>query len=306
MLQSDKKSFSVFCLHTKDFSVRLDKYLFDLFPNYSRSYFQKLIRTNNVHVNAKIVTKGSYLVNKNDNIDILFAQHNTFTCAPEKIDFAIIAEHKDFLVINKPAGLVVHNTHINSEEPSLVKGLLYYFQELCAFDDKERPGIVHRLDKDTSGLILVARNQIAQIKLSNLFKDRKIHKTYCAVVKGHPDKTGCVTYDIGRHPVHRHKMSHLGICSRSALTNYNVLAYYKETTLVAASPVTGRTHQIRVHLASIGHGILGDATYGVQSKLIKRQALHAWKLEFEYEGQTFAYSLPVPRDFSKLLKTLEK
>lgn len=218
------------------------------------------------------------------------------------VDFGIVDQQPDFFVINKPAGLVVHPTQSALEEVTLVNGLLHRFAEFQGFEDKERPGIVHRLDKNTSGLMLIARNQKAQIELASMFKNRQIHKTYLALVSNHPPQKGTVDLPIGRHPHERHKMSTFGIEARPALTHYNVLKYYNDSTLIAANIVTGRTHQIRVHCAAIGHGLIGDATYGVSSKLIDRQALHAWKISFEYKGKLHEYTQPVPDDFKNALK----
>ena len=152
--------------------------------------------------------------------------------------------------------------------------------------------------------MVVARNLKSRTKLSNMFKDREVSKTYLALVKGHPEKEGEINYPVGRHPVHRHKMSHLSRRGKPSLTYYKVLAYYEDCSLVAARIVTGRTHQIRVHFAAIGHGLVGDTMYGSNSKLIKRQALHAWKLSFEYDGKTYSFSKPVPNDFKRTLKHL--
>lgn len=283
---------------------RLDKFLISTYPEYSRSYFQKLIDDGHVLINNAPASKSSYKLKNGDIISIYFAPAHEFNLSPLDVPFDIVAMHEDFLVINKPAGLVVHNALTSPDEPSLVRGLLYRFKEFHEFDDTERPGIIHRLDKDTSGLILIARNHKAQIALSKLFKDRLVKKTYLAVVTKHPVKTGSIDFDIGRHPVHRHKMSHQGIASRDALTHYEVLAYYKDASLVAASPVTGRTHQIRVHLTAIGHGLLGDATYGLTSKLIKRQALHAWRIAFSYKGIDYKFQQSVPADIASLLSAL--
>lgn len=288
----------------QDTPERLDKFLFSAYPDYSRSYFQKLIDDEHILINKSPAAKSSQKLKNGDIISISFAPAHEFNLTPLDVPFEIVDMQEDFLVVNKPAGLVVHNAPTNTEEPSLVRGLLHRFKEFHEFADTERPGIIHRLDKDTSGLILIARNHKAQIALSKLFKDRQVKKTYLAVVTKHPAKNGSIDYDIGRHPIHRHKMSHQGIASRDALTHYQVLAFYKETSLVAASPVTGRTHQIRVHLAAIGHGLIGDSTYGTTSKVIKRQALHAWRIAFTYKGKDYFYQQTVPADIANLLRTL--
>ncbi|MBM3887178.1 RluA family pseudouridine synthase [Candidatus Dependentiae bacterium] len=295
---------SIICQQSEQVGLRLDKFLFALFPDYSRSYFQNLIDMQKIFVNHKLAKKASYTINLHDQIDINFVHTQEFDLTPRKVDFTIVDEQPDFLIINKPAGLVVHNSTNNKEEDSLVHGLLYEFQDFNQFDETERPGIVHRLDRDTSGLLIIAKNQPAQIAFSKMFKQREVHKTYLAVVHSHPDLKGSIDYPIGRHAIKRHKMSHLGINSKPALTFYNTLAYYKQSSLVAVNIVTGRTHQIRVHFSAIGHGLLGDELYGRTHKLINRQALHAWKLSFTYKEKEFSYLCQPPEDFTNLIHNL--
>lgn len=286
--------------------MRLDQYLFDTYPDYSRSYFQKLIEQGTVLINNKQVLKPSYKLKKNDTVHVSFAKTHEYSLAPQAMDLKILFVHDDFVIVNKPAGLLVHPASTTKpDEPTLVGGLLHYFTELSSFDDDQRPGIVHRLDKDTSGVIIIARTPQAQIAFSNMFKDRKMSKTYLAIVRGEPEKTGTIDYPIGRHPNLRHKMSHVGVASRDALTHYRTLTYFEGYALVEASPVTGRTHQIRVHFAAIGHGLMGDTVYGFQSKLISRQALHAYELKFTYKGESFSFSAPIPEDFEPFLTEKE-
>ena len=286
-------------------SIRLDRYLFQRYPEYSRTYFQDTIDKKKVFVNDKLISKGSHLLKKDDVITFSFTIRENFAqVKPQDVAFEIIDKQDDFLIINKPAGLVVHSSTHNQGEISLVHGLLHRFQEFSAFNESDRPGIVHRLDRDTSGLIIVARHEKALMALCALFKQRKVGKTYLAVVHGTPEKQGKIDYPIGRHPNKSHKMSHLGFHSKPALTRYNTLAYYKNSALVAANLITGRTHQIRVHFSSIGHGLLGDQIYGRNSQLIKRQALHSWKLTFEYKGVNYSYTCPIPQDMKELLGAL--
>lgn len=260
-----------------DIAQRLDLFLIKKFPSYSRSYFQNLIEDNLIKINSKAAPKSSYLLKKQDEIDIEFPPQQPLEIIPQKVDFDIVDTKEDFLIINKPAGLIVHHSQSNKDQITLVHGLLYLFKEFKEFSDTIRPGIIHRLDKDTSGLIIIARNTPSQISLASLFKERIIKKTYYALVSGHPSPQGTINAPIGRHPKERHKMSVHGLEKRESITHYTVLKYFKDTALVELHPITGRTHQIRVHLASIGHGILGDSTYGHKSKLISRQALHAKK-----------------------------
>jgi len=282
--------------------LRLDKLLFAQFPTYSRSYFQDLVTNGAVTVNAQ-VPKNNYHIKLGDVIHITFMVKE-YNLAPAPVDFDIIDQHPDFLIINKPAGLAVHPAANNPEEITLINGLIHRFKELAVLDDNQRPGIVHRIDKDTSGLLVIARNQQAQIELSAMFKDRKIHKKYLALVHKHPVKQGTIELPIGRHRCQRHKMTTFGIEARPAFTSYNVLNYYDEYTLLETTITTGRTHQIRVHCASMGNPIVGDEMYGSPSKMIGRQALHAWHIAFEYKGKPYSYTCPVPADFKEILRIL--
>ncbi len=287
---------------------RLDKFIFTNFPDYSRTYFHDLIQDGHITVNDKPAAKPSYTLKADDVISITFPPVKAYDLTPKKVDFEVIDVQPDFIVINKPAGLVVHASDSNKDEVSLVNGLLYYFQELkdlLVGTDDYRPGIVHRIDRDTSGLLIVARTQKGQIALSKMFHDRYIHKTYLAVVEGHSPHDGRITLSIGRDAKERHKMSHAGICSRDALTNYSTLAYYPENSLIAANIITGRTHQIRVHFSAIGHPLVGDQTYGKKSHFISRQALHAWNMSFTYQGKEYTYRCPMPQDMKLLVEKLK-
>ena len=305
-MTTDEKTITITCSDPDFYGKRIDQFLASSFPEYSRTYFQKLIADGHILVNGKLVKKPSYPIEENANISVTFPAPKSLDLTPQKVDFGVICVQDDFLVINKPAGLVVHHTNDTAPRVTLVHGLLYAYKEFEQFEDNERPGIVHRLDKNTSGLILVARNPQAQAKLSALFKDRKIKKSYLALVDGNPPREDSIEYPIGRHPKMRHKMSHQGYNGRDALTHYKVLVYYKNYALVKCMPVTGRTHQIRVHMAAIGHGIIGDELYGVTEKFMKRQALHAWKLQFEYDGKDHFYCAGVPEDFAEILLRQEK
>lgn len=292
--------------NTTDNDIRIDAYLFAQFPDYSRSYFQKLIKLGNVFINRKLITKTSHVIKLNDTIEILFSAPVELTVTAQETEFEVLDDsNPEFLVINKPAGLVVHNSTTDPDGPSLVRGLLHRYPEFTAFNEDDiRPGIVHRLDKDTSGIILVARTVQAQIFLANKFKDRTIHKTYLALVEGNPEKEFAIDRPIGRHPVHRHKMSPNGIASRPAQTILKTVKYFEDAALLQATLITGRTHQIRVHLASHGNPVIGDSTYGKPSPLIKRQALHAWNIEFTYKDKFFSFTAPIPDDMQKALDKL--
>ena len=287
---------------------RLDQLLTTQYPEYSRSYFQRLLDEKLITVNGSH-KKASYQLKPGDLVVVNFPNPPSYDVTPQKVAFELIDIQPEFIVIYKPAGLIVHPSNTtDSTTPTLVHGLLYEFNELKEFKDTERPGIVHRLDKDTSGLLLIARNERSCASFAKLFADRKIHKTYQAIVVGHPQKTGSIDFEIGRDPVNRHKMSHRGIGSRSALTHYKVLSYFEHQkqplALVEVTIVTGRTHQIRVHMAAIGHPVLGDATYGKASSLIARQALHAHTLQFEYNSKAYSYKKEMPVDMMEVIEKL--
>ncbi|MDQ5890540.1 MAG: rRNA synthase [Candidatus Dependentiae bacterium] len=285
---------------------RLDQFLTSaLAGHHSRSQITLFIKQGAVTVENAVTTKPSYPVSTGQTVGIVVPQPPLFPLTPHPVSFEIIAEEKDFLVINKPAGLVVHHATSAPDAVTLVHGLLHRYPEFSQFESNERPGIVHRLDKDTSGLILVARNPQALTALAALFKDRKIQKKYHAIVAGWPERTGTIDLPIGRHPIHRHTMSVNGTASRHATTHYQTLAYYQHAmALVEFTIVTGRTHQIRVHAAHQRFSILGDEVYGSGNLLIGRQALHAHFLSFEYKGTRYTYTAPYPSDFSAALEKL--
>lgn len=283
--------------------MRLDIFLHAVMPTHSRNYFQDLIKNGHVLINNAPMLKSNYSVKATD-IITLTLKNKEWNLAPAPVPFGIIDEQEDFLVINKPAGLLVHHAASSPEEITLVNGLLHAYPDMQNTDSTQRPGIVHRIDKNTSGLLLVARNLEAQNTIAAMFKARQIEKTYLAVVDGVTPPSGKIDLPIGRHPTERHKMSTIGIESRSALSYFKVQEQFPAATLLEVRIVTGRTHQIRVHCAALGHGLLGDATYGVKSPLIDRQALHAWQMKFEYKGKAFSYQAPLPADIEKLLTAL--
>jgi len=293
---------------------RLDHYLKKLFPSYSRNFFQQLIEQKLVHINDKKEVKARTIVKQNDQITITFPackQERPRMDIPEDLGVEIVHEDKHFFVINKPAGLAVHPPKITHKEPTLIDWLVHKFQELSRVGYADRPGIVHRLDKDTSGILLVARNNCAHALLCDLFRKREIQKTYLALVDGHPEKEGTIDFAIMRHPKKRNTMAHVlpgpvqsGPKRRDACTHYKVLEYFENGSLVEAKPVTGRTHQIRVHFAAIGHPIIGDYVYGKKIKTMPRQALHAYKLSFKFNGKQYEFAQEPPIDFQKKIEIL--
>ncbi len=286
--------------------TRLDQYLFNHFKEHSRSYFQKLINEGHIKINNRTITKSSYRLKLGDTITFSFPKPAEYEAQPINMHLDIIDIQPDFLVINKAAGVLVHPASTHDPEPTLISGLLYHFPELEGFSESMRPGIVHRIDKETSGLLLVARTIEGQIALAEKFQKREITKEYLAVVQGHPDKELHINHPIGRHPTQRHKMAIFGLNAKRAKSTIHVIKYFEDATLVRVIIETGRTHQIRVHCAAERHSIIGDITYGTKSKLIKRQALHAHKLAFFHKNKLFEYSAPLPCDIEKLITYYKK
>ena len=293
---------------------RLDQYLKKVFPSYSRNFLQQLITQNLVQVNNKKQVKPRTVVKNQDQITITFPPQECERPRmeiPKDLKVEIVHEDQHFFVINKPNNLAVHPPKITHQDVTLIDWLTHKFQELSRVGYADRPGIVHRLDKDTSGILLVARNNCAHALLCDLFRKREIQKTYLALVSGHPDKEGTIDFAIMRHQTKRNTMTHVlpgpvqsGPKRRDACTHYKVLEYFKDASLIEAKPVTGRTHQIRVHFAAIGHPIIGDYVYGKKSKTMPRQALHAQKLSFKFNGKQYNFCQNPPEDFLKNIEIL--
>lgn len=304
-----------FTIEEKDALKRLDVFVVEQFPLYSRTFIQELIQQGAITINGLPAAKSGARLKLHDVVTITNAtQENKDQLDAQQLDtliVPIIFEHEHFLIINKPAGLVVHYSHTKKAgEPTLIDWITAHFNEIKHVGAIDRPGIVHRLDKDTSGLMIIARTNYAQTVFTTLFKERTIHKTYRALVVGAPEKSGLIDMPIGRNPVHRHKMAVFNRTKESAViksaqTAYKVLRYFESAALVEAYPATGRTHQIRVHFAAIGHPLLADKIYGTASKLIARHALHAYKLNFIFDGEEFTFTCEVPADFEYALQQLE-
>jgi 23S rRNA pseudouridine1911/1915/1917 synthase len=283
---------------------RIDAFLSEKFPQLSRSKLQKLIETQYVLVNGKIEKPGHSL-STGDSVQVDLSPLRSENPGPEQIPLNIIYEDKDVIVIDKPAGLTVHPV-AGRVQNTLVNALLARYPGLANTGDPMRPGIVHRLDKDTSGLIIIAKNQEARDNLVEQFKNHRVKKGYIALVNGilKPEK-GAIEAPIGRHPVDRKKMAVVEH-GKESRTGYRVIKYINHFTLLEVSPETGRTHQIRVHLAAIGHPVIGDAVYGTKSSMIKRQFLHAFKLGFYLpsSGEFKEFTSELPLELKEVLESL--
>ncbi len=292
---------------------RIDKFLSRLFPEHSRSLVQQCIREERILLSPHQPVKKDHRLRKGETILISWPPpEQTEAPEPAPVDFQILYEDHDILVLNKPAGLTVHPAR-NESGITLVHGLLHHDRSAFASmtTDELRPGIVHRLDKDTSGIMLTAKNRQAEQKLKAAFKERKVEKVYLALVYGEVENpSGCIETRFGRHPRDRKKMSVLEKDGKIARTHYKTLCRNRHAALLEVRIETGRTHQIRVHCAYINHPILGDRVYGGKQKSLettpKRQMLHAHRLTFPHPGTDGLkeYEAPLPEDFRRCLQEL--
>lgn len=287
------------------YGVRLDVFMKFVEDEYSRSFFQRAINNELVKLNGKVVTMPRTNVEIGDVIELTWPTLQSSHLKPENIPLDILFEDEYMIVVNKPPGLVVH-PGAGHTSGTLVNALLYHNKE--AFGDmvteELRPGIVHRLDKDTSGVLIIAKSELMVAKLSALFQERKTKKLYLALVHGFMNEPfGKMENLIGRSPKNRKKMAIVERNGKEAKTRYQVIAYNRNTSLVKVGIETGRTHQIRVHMSSIKHPILGDELYGgkvaLQHLEAPRQMLHAWRLRLKHPitGKLLRFEAPLPNDF---------
>lgn len=265
----------------ENLGIRIDKYLLDYFDDgTTRNFIQKLIDDNKICVNGKYV-KSSYKINLNDTIEILDYEIRKLDIEPENIPLDIVYEDKDIIIVNKSQGMIVHPAP-NVNNGTLVNALMYHCKDLSSINGVERPGIVHRIDKDTSGVLVVAKNDFAHNFLTNQFKIHSIRREYVALVHGvMKNRKGTISNNIGRHLKDRIKMA-VTPNGKTAITEYSVLRTYKKNSLVLCKLYTGRTHQIRVHMSYIGFPLVGDPIYGYKNDSIynKGQLLHARVIGF--------------------------
>lgn len=291
-------------LKANEAGLRLDKYIAGQLEALSRSAAQKLIKEGNITVNGQVV-RPSYLVEKGDFILICLPPEPE-GLRPEAIPLDILYSDENIIVVNKPAGMVVHPA-FGHRQGTLVNALLAHFPELSPPEnEKDRPGIVHRLDKDTSGLLVVARNEKARRDLQAQFKERRVEKKYLALVEGRlSPPQGRIEAPIGRDRRHRKRMAVLKD-GHPARTSYHVLEYFSQNTLLEITPETGRTHQIRVHLAFIKHPIAGDRVYGPRRQKLERPFLHASLLGFHdpSNGKYVEFRADLPPELQKVLEKL--
>jgi 23S rRNA pseudouridine1911/1915/1917 synthase len=284
-----------------DAGARLDQFLSAQMPHLSRSHVQRLIKEGHARLNTSIA-KPADKVRTGDVIIVEEPAVRPSTLEPEDIALDVLFEDDDLIVVNKPAGMVVHPAAGNQAH-TLVNALLQHCKNLSGIGGEQRPGIVHRLDKDTSGCIVAAKNDFSHGNLARQFAGRTVTKIYLALVAGRlRGASGLIETGIGRHPVHRKKMAVLERGGRAAKTGWRVLSELPSGTLVECTLHTGRTHQIRVHLKHIGCPLLGDKLYAPQhARDFPRQMLHAWKLGFAHPrtDAPLTFCSPVPEDFLK-------
>jgi len=291
----------------EDKGKRLDKFLVENMPKaFSRVFLQKLIADGRIRVNNSIA-KNSHKLRSGESIDVSIPEPVESSIKPEDIKLDILYEDDDLLVVNKPPGMVVHPAP-GSRSRTLVNALLSHCKNLSGIGGVMKPGIVHRIDKDVSGLLVVAKTDLAHQELAGQFKDKTASRVYVAVVKGVVQlDNGIIDLPIGRSTRDRKKMAVNFEHSKEAVTRYRVLERLKSASVLEVTLGTGRTHQIRVHLSYIGHPILGDVKYGVKSEAIARPALHAKSLGFIHPvtKKAMKFTTELPEDIKVLLEKLK-
>lgn len=289
--------------------IRLDSFLANHLEELSRSYLQKLISEQHIQVNQK-AAKANYKIKTGDILQISIPDAAPVDILPEAMDLDIIYEDRDLLVVNKPVGLVVHPAH-GHYSGTLVNGLLAHCQDLSGINGKMRPGIVHRIDKDTSGLLLIAKNDLAHQHLAAQLKEHSIKRAYYALVQGViSEPAGLIDAPIGRHETDRKKMAVTFKNSKEARTHYYVKERFTRNTFIECRLETGRTHQIRVHLAYLGYPLVGDPLYGTRKNNLDfpGQALHAYALGFIHPrtGEALYFEAPLPAQYQAVLQNLSQ
>jgi len=316
--QEKGKPFSILVTATNQ-GRRLDQFLAETDLKLSRSQAKKLIEGGSILLDQRR-TKPSAHLKEGDIVSVTLPEPEPLALKPELLPLAVLYEDSSIIVIDKPPGMVVHPAYGNPSG-TLVNALLFYCKDLAGINGVLRPGIVHRLDKDTSGVMVVAKDDEAYQELTKQFKNRTVEKVYCAIAYGHfPEEEGVIDSAIGRHPSQRKRMSTRTKKGRSAITRWKVIERLTGFTFLEIFPQTGRTHQIRVHLSSVGHPILGDPLYGRRGRLgtihdpvlkecvrrMNRQALHAQRLGISHPrtGERIQFVSPIPQDMKEVLEWL--
>ncbi|SEA19775.1 RluA family pseudouridine synthase [Selenomonas ruminantium] len=287
---------------------RLDVFVVEHCPELSRSHVQKLIEQGMVLVDGA-QRKANYKLRGTEEVQVSVPEAEPITAAPEDIPLDILYEDKDIIVVNKARGMVVHPAS-GVYSGTLVNALLHHCQDLSGINGEIRPGIVHRLDKDTSGVMVCAKNDTAHLDLAEQIRTKTAHRTYWAIVHGNiKEEAGIIKGDIGRHPTDRKKMAIVRENGKPAVTHFKVLERFGEYTLVECKLETGRTHQIRVHMTSIGHPLVNDPKYGPKKSspfAIQGQALHSLQLTLTHPvtKEEMTFTAPVPSDMEKILTGL--
>jgi 23S rRNA pseudouridine1911/1915/1917 synthase len=290
---------------------RLDKFLVTCLPEYSRTRLQTLIENGYILVEGNVAHKSGQMLYQGDLVQVHIPPPEPTELIPEDIPLDIIFENEDLIVVNKPAGMVVHPS-VGHKSGTLVHAALAHAPEMIGIGGEKRPGVVHRLDKDTSGLILLAKNDQAHRWLQDQFRLRKTIKTYIALVDGKPPTpTGRIEAPVGRDNVHRKLMAATGINKgREAISEYGTMESFRKHTLLEVHPLTGRTHQIRVHLKFIGCPVAGDTVYGHKHATIElnRHFLHASQLTILLPGETkpSTFEAPMPVELEQVLEMLRE
>lgn len=288
--------------------TRLDVFLKQYFKDKSRSHIQKLIEEKLVTVNGKI-KKSNYKLKFNDEVSVILKEPVSLNIEPEEIPLDVLYEDRDVIVVNKPQGMVVHPA-AGIKTGTLVNALLNYCSDLSGINGVTRPGIVHRIDKDTSGILVVAKNDNSHNKLAEQLKDHSMTREYIALAEGVlKEEKGTIDKPIARHPKDKIKMA-VVLNGKRAVTHYSVIEKFKNNTLVKCVLETGRTHQIRVHMAYIGHPLVGDPVYGYKKQRFKLegQLLHARKLGFIHPstGKYIEFETEIPEYFKRIINILKK
>lgn len=300
----------LFTVSENDLGMRLDKYLAEQMPDMTRSFLQKLIKDGQVTVDGR-AAKANQKLKAAQTVEVSVPPARETDILPEKIDLDILYEDQDILIINKPKGMVVHPAagHFSG---TLVNAVMYHCKDsLSGINGAIRPGIVHRIDKDTTGSLVICKNDASHLCIARQIKEHSIKRVYRGIVSGHlKEQSGRIEGNIGRHPIDRKKMAVVEKGGKPAVTHYKVLAQWRNAAYMEFRLETGRTHQIRVHMASIGHPLLGDTIYGNPKNPYKLegQALHAMTIGLVHPatGEYLEVSAPLPEYFEKLLLRLER